>query len=84
MILRADYPDECQPKLSSGILHRPYTFRAIDFHWGSMNSKGSEHTIDEYAYPMEMHVIHTSGIDFNTQTVVIAYFFQVSNLVHTD
>ncbi|KAF2880451.1 hypothetical protein ILUMI_25729 [Ignelater luminosus] len=78
LVLRANYPDDCQPRLRAGILQKVYTFKAIDFHWGSTNSKGSEHTVDEYAYPMEMHVIHTSGVEFsNLQTVVIAYFFQI-------
>ena len=33
-------------------------FYAAHFHWGLNNSKGSEHTIDGKAYPMEAHLVH--------------------------
>ncbi|KAH3857640.1 carbonic anhydrase 9-like [Dreissena polymorpha] len=36
------------------------TFRAahFHFHWGSSLHNGSEHTIKEQSYPMEMHIVH--------------------------
>merc|ERR1712073_9067 len=30
----------------------------LHFHWGSDNTKGSEHEYDGQAYPMEIHIVH--------------------------
>merc|ERR1719367_1307243 len=37
-----------------------YYLWGINFHWGTVgdDSKGSEHTVDGMAYPLEMHMIH--------------------------
>ncbi|XP_030830766.1 carbonic anhydrase 14-like [Strongylocentrotus purpuratus] len=45
-------------KLSGGGLPTTYTATHIHFHWGSMNSGGSEHQIDSTPYPAELHVAH--------------------------
>ena len=29
----------------------------IDFHWGSINTNGSEHTIEGMSYPLEMQLV---------------------------
>ena len=38
----------------------PSTYAAIEFHfhWGDSSNKGSEHTINNRAYPMELHIVH--------------------------
>lgn len=36
----------------------PYKLHSFHFHWGSDDSHGSEHTIDEKAYPAELHLVH--------------------------
>ncbi|XP_011679839.1 carbonic anhydrase 1-like [Strongylocentrotus purpuratus] len=45
-------------KLSGGGLPTTYTAVQFHFHWGSINSQGSEHLIDGTSYPAEMHMIH--------------------------
>lgn len=39
--------------------HRYYLWQ-LHFHWGSVgnDTKGSEHTVDGMAYPLEMHMVH--------------------------
>jgi len=44
--------------LSGGPLGANYKVLQLHFHWGSDNSKGSEHYYDGTAYPMEVHVVH--------------------------
>ena len=38
----------------------PSRFQAVQlhFHWGSVNSRGSEHQIGGRNYPMEIHIVH--------------------------
>ncbi|XP_071177497.1 carbonic anhydrase 1-like [Mytilus edulis] len=40
-----------------GGLPGPYTVKQFHFHWGSQDSRGSEHDINERFFPMEMHVV---------------------------
>ncbi|XP_066977822.1 uncharacterized protein [Macrobrachium rosenbergii] len=35
-----------------------YTFLQFHFHWGSDNTKGSEHLVNENSYPCELHLVH--------------------------
>ncbi len=35
-----------------------YSFVQLHFHWGADDSKGSEHTVDDIQYPLEMHMVH--------------------------
>ncbi|CAG2180838.1 unnamed protein product, partial [Oppiella nova] len=37
---------------------KPYIFNQLHFHWGSYNGVGSEHTIDGYRGPLEIHLVH--------------------------
>jgi len=37
-----------------------YQFTQLHFHWGSNDSVGSEHTVDGFRYPLEMHLVHTN------------------------
>ncbi|CAG2114156.1 unnamed protein product, partial [Medioppia subpectinata] len=38
--------------------NKEYIFSQMHFHWGSYNAVGSEHTIDGYRGPMEIHLVH--------------------------
>jgi len=44
--------------LSGGPLDGDYQILQLHFHWGSDDTKGSEHTIDGKSYPLEMHIVH--------------------------
>jgi len=46
-------------KLSGGGLTGDYELRDIYFHWGSVDTQGSEHRIDGRAYPMEVQFMHS-------------------------
>ena len=35
-----------------------YQFLQLHFHWGSTDDQGSEHTIDGFRFPLEMHLVH--------------------------
>lgn len=41
-----------------GLPNLSYEFAQLHFHWGSTNSQGSEHTVDGWRYPMEVHLVH--------------------------
>ncbi|XP_045168715.2 carbonic anhydrase 1-like isoform X2 [Mercenaria mercenaria] len=43
--------------LAYGGLQYTYRISQFHFHWGGSNDKGSEHTINEEATPMEMHIV---------------------------
>jgi len=46
------------PTVTGGGLPGKYQFAQLHFHWGSDDSKGSEHTIDTKTYPLELHLVH--------------------------
>ena len=37
----------------------------MDFHFGSDNTQGSEHTMDDVAYPMEIQLVFFNGDKFS-------------------
>ncbi|XP_040579829.1 carbonic anhydrase 1 [Lepeophtheirus salmonis] len=47
---------------SSHLSNDTYKFAQLHFHWGGMNKYGSEHTLDGFQYPIEVHLVH-----FNTK-----------------
>ncbi|XP_022085775.1 carbonic anhydrase 2-like [Acanthaster planci] len=56
--------------LVSGAGLGPTAYKAVQFHfhWGSVNSRGSEHTVDGKAYAAELHIVcyNTKYEDFFT------------------
>ncbi|KAL8605089.1 hypothetical protein ACOMHN_018890 [Nucella lapillus] len=71
--------------LKGGALPDTYQVAQFHFHWGSDNTKGSEHTVDGIAYPMELHVVtfNTKYINISnaiTKTdglAVLGFFFEI-------
>ncbi|PSN47515.1 hypothetical protein C0J52_02237 [Blattella germanica] len=43
--------------LSGGPLHGNYIFSQLHFHWGSNDSMGSEDTINNHTFPLELHMV---------------------------
>lgn len=79
-------PNNVKPIISGGPLTTSYEFVALHFHWGMDEGHGSEHTITEKNYVMEMHCLHKlEGAPFNLASikhnglVAIAYLFEVRN-----
>ncbi|CAM4729177.1 unnamed protein product [Leuciscus chuanchicus] len=68
----------------------PGTYRTIQlhFHWGSVSSNGSEHTLDSLRFPMEMHIVNikathpnlTSALEDPTGLAVLGIFVDVTYL----
>jgi len=61
-----------------------YNILQLHFHWGSDDTKGSEHTYGGKAYPLEMHIVHTrEGFSdpLNTPTglAVTGFMFEIDN-----
>jgi len=46
------------PTMEGGGLPAKYKFAQVHFHWGSDDTKGSEHKVNGKPYPMEMHFVH--------------------------
>lgn len=74
--------------VSGGPLKGEYVFAQLHFHWGESDSTGSEDTINNHSYPMEMHMVtykkayHNSGEAGKHQDgmAVLAFFFEVTLL----
>jgi len=49
------------PFISGGRLRGRYLAKGLHFHWGSPNSNGSEHTINNRRYDAEMHIVHRNA-----------------------
>ncbi|KAF3858868.1 hypothetical protein F7725_012069 [Dissostichus mawsoni] len=63
-----------------------YELHEVRFHWGKENQRGSEHTVNFKAFPMELHLIHWNSTLFNSLedalgkkngVVIIALFVQI-------
>jgi len=75
--LRVDSP---LPTVSGGGLDREYTLDHLHFHWQS------EHTIDSYRFPLEVHLVHYASVYQNLQEAlkykdglaVLAVFYDLS------
>ena len=47
--------------LSGSLLEGSYKLLQLHFHWGDIDSMGSEHTINRVRFPMEVHLVHISN-----------------------
>uniref|UniRef100_A0A3B4H0P8 Carbonic anhydrase n=1 Tax=Pundamilia nyererei TaxID=303518 RepID=A0A3B4H0P8_9CICH len=70
-------------KVSGGGLSGTYTGLQFHFHWGDGNHPGSEHTVDEHRYPMEMHIVTqkdhlTAPREHPDGYAVLGFFINVS------
>ena len=68
-----------QPTMTQGPLNSTeYHFIQAVFHWGSNDSVGSEHTVRDTAYSMEMQLIHQSSSQEETKLAVASFLFEIS------
>ncbi|KAH8383864.1 hypothetical protein KR009_010935 [Drosophila setifemur] len=47
-----------RPYINGALLPGDFEAQSVHFHWGSRNSKGSEHAIDFQSFDVEMHIVH--------------------------
>ncbi|XP_037793615.1 carbonic anhydrase 7-like [Penaeus monodon] len=60
------------PSVSGGELGGQYTFAQFHFHWGSISTQGSEHTINGHAYAAELHLVHFKT-EYGSLTEAVAH-----------
>ncbi|XP_034476440.1 carbonic anhydrase 6 [Drosophila innubila] len=83
LLLRAQFRSNV-PTVSGADLLTSYTFVELCFHWGWSNSEGSEHTLNNRKYPLEMQVLHRTGASVprrctsSYDLLMIAYIFELS------
>ncbi|XP_052889447.1 carbonic anhydrase 7-like [Anopheles moucheti] len=51
-----------RPMMRGGPLKTAYFFEQMHFHWGPNNTEGSEHTLDERRFPLELHLVFYNGL----------------------
>jgi len=76
------------PQISNGGLpdNGPYNLAQFHFHWGADDTKGSEHTINDKQFPLELHLVHykrqygtlANAIQFSDGLAVLGMMFEVS------
>lgn len=72
--------------VSGGPLPGQYEFVQLHFHWGFNDSYGSEDTINNKSYPMELHMVFyrsdygdmDSAVEYKDGLLVLAFFYEVS------
>ncbi|EDV93937.1 GH18013 [Drosophila grimshawi] len=47
--------------IEGGLLPGTFEADSVHFHWGSANSRGSEHLINGQRYDVEMHIVHKNA-----------------------
>ncbi|XP_039744638.1 carbonic anhydrase 5A, mitochondrial isoform X2 [Pteropus medius] len=52
--------------ISGGPLENHYQLKQFHFHWGAVNEWGSEHTVDDHAYPAELHLVHWNSVKYQS------------------
>lgn len=44
--------------INGGVLPGDFEAQSVHFHWGSAQTKGSEHVINSKRFDLEMHIVH--------------------------
>uniref|UniRef100_A0A0N5AX99 Carbonic anhydrase n=1 Tax=Syphacia muris TaxID=451379 RepID=A0A0N5AX99_9BILA len=69
-----------RPYISGGALQGDYVLESMHFHWGQQNSSGSEHTIGDLHYPVELHLVHkkrghSDGVKLRSDSLAVLAIF---------
>lgn len=76
------------PSFEAPVLAGEYELLQYHFHWGATDDRGSEHTIDGKAYPLELHLVHinkkyngdaAAALAANDGLSVMGIMFQISD-----
>ncbi|KAL3858193.1 hypothetical protein ACJMK2_012797 [Sinanodonta woodiana] len=73
--------------ISGGGLGARYQAAQLHFHWAKTSNRGSEHTIDGTAFPMELHIVHfkeeygsiIKALNHPDGLAVLGFMFKVSS-----
>lgn len=69
-----------------------FQFAQFHLHWGANSSRGSEHTIRGFQYPLELHFVHfntrygspAESMKYEDGLAVVAVYFEVSPTANDD
>lgn len=83
--LSGSWDKKTAPFISGGPLVGDYLFAQLHFHWGRKDSVGSEHTINNNSFPMEMHMVHykkdyetlQGALKHDDGLAVVAFLFEI-------
>jgi len=50
-----------KPFIAGGLLKNRFVAEGLHFHWGSPDSRGSEHSINKQRFDVEMHIVHRNA-----------------------
>lgn len=72
-------------RISGGGLPGTFIAEQFHFHWGAVDARGSEHSLNGKHFPMEMHVVHynqkygnlSNAMDKEDGLAALGFFFQV-------
>jgi len=64
-----------------------FDFVQLHWHWGSVSTRGSEHTMNGKEFPMEIHLVHknakyptlTDAVQNSDGLAVLGFFYEVSS-----
>lgn len=90
VLVRAQWPEALWPTIICGPLNEQYGFHTILFRWGPEDEEGSEHTVDNRSYAMELQMVHVkkgfttplSAIRSGAKDglVIVSFLFKVRHL----
>uniref|UniRef100_A0A8D1WQA3 Carbonic anhydrase n=1 Tax=Sus scrofa TaxID=9823 RepID=A0A8D1WQA3_PIG len=64
-LLQVEFDDSTDwSGISGGPLENPYRLKQFHFHWGAVDEWGSEHTVEDHAYPAELHLVHWNAVKY--------------------
>ncbi|CAB4058367.1 unnamed protein product [Lepeophtheirus salmonis] len=69
---------------SSHLSNDTYKFAQLHFHWGDMDKYGSEHVMDGFQYPIEVHLVHLNTKYGATIEEALSVANKSDNLALTD
>ncbi|XP_014612121.1 PREDICTED: carbonic anhydrase 13-like [Polistes canadensis] len=79
--------DRAYPLIKGGPLTNTYKFHSMMFHWGPSDNEGSEHTINDVRYAMELQFVHVKSdlfspfqaaiLNAKDGVVIVSSFFNI-------
>lgn len=81
LVLRATFQRE-RPCIDGADLFNSFSFQEISFRWSWYNDTGSEHTLDNEHFPLEMQCLHSNASDIENASsrglLMVSYMFSLA------